>query len=81
MMNIPIVCVQVVVLCFAVFLGSFYPSLGPCSITETGHSTELDMQDSYTATGTHTHTSQTAERLGIRAINHKVAGSIPGRAK
>ncbi|XP_062338818.1 LOW QUALITY PROTEIN: cyclic AMP-responsive element-binding protein 3-like protein 2 [Osmerus eperlanus] len=43
-------CLMVVVLCFAVFLGSFYPSLGPCSITETGHSTELDMQDSYTAT-------------------------------
>lgn len=44
-------CLMVVVLCFAVFLGSFYPSLGPCSsITETGISRDLPMQDSYTST-------------------------------
>uniref|UniRef100_A0A8C7D202 Cyclic AMP-responsive element-binding protein 3-like protein 2 n=1 Tax=Oncorhynchus kisutch TaxID=8019 RepID=A0A8C7D202_ONCKI len=44
-------CLMVVVLCFAVFLGSFYPSLGPCSsITETGLSRDMAMQESYTAT-------------------------------
>ncbi|KAJ8006523.1 hypothetical protein DPEC_G00108140 [Dallia pectoralis] len=43
-------CLMVVVLCFAVFLGSFYPSLCPCSsITETGLSRDLSMQESYTA--------------------------------
>uniref|UniRef100_A0A674DGS7 Cyclic AMP-responsive element-binding protein 3-like protein 2 n=1 Tax=Salmo trutta TaxID=8032 RepID=A0A674DGS7_SALTR len=41
----------VVVLCFAVFLGSFYSSLGPSSsITETGLSRDMAMQESYTAT-------------------------------
>lgn len=43
-------CLMVVVLCFAVFLGSFYPSLGPCSITETGLSSDLAGPDSYTST-------------------------------
>ncbi|KAM3858780.1 LOW QUALITY PROTEIN: cyclic AMP-responsive element-binding protein 3-like protein 2 [Diretmus argenteus] len=46
-------CLMVVVLCFAVFLGSFYPSsLTPCStITETGPaSKQLSVQESYTAT-------------------------------
>ncbi|XP_064794486.1 cyclic AMP-responsive element-binding protein 3-like protein 2 [Oncorhynchus masou masou] len=44
-------CLMVVVLCFAVFLGSFYSSLGPCSsITETGLSRDMAMQESYTAT-------------------------------
>uniref|UniRef100_A0A4W5JG74 Cyclic AMP-responsive element-binding protein 3-like protein 2 n=1 Tax=Hucho hucho TaxID=62062 RepID=A0A4W5JG74_9TELE len=42
-------CLMVVVLCFAVFLGSFYSSLGP-SITETGLSRDMAMQESYTAT-------------------------------
>ncbi|KAL0962740.1 hypothetical protein UPYG_G00344700 [Umbra pygmaea] len=43
-------CLMVVVLCFAVFLGSFYPSLAPCSsITETGLSRDMAMQESYTA--------------------------------
>ncbi|XP_071398499.1 cyclic AMP-responsive element-binding protein 3-like protein 2 [Centroberyx affinis] len=46
-------CLMVVVLCFALFLGSFYPSsLTPCStITETGHnSKQLAVKESYTAT-------------------------------
>ncbi|XP_056133204.1 cyclic AMP-responsive element-binding protein 3-like protein 2 isoform X2 [Lampris incognitus] len=46
-------CLMVVVLCFAVFLGSFYPSsLNPCStITESGSvSKHLAVKDSYTAT-------------------------------
>uniref|UniRef100_A0A674DGY8 Cyclic AMP-responsive element-binding protein 3-like protein 2 n=1 Tax=Salmo trutta TaxID=8032 RepID=A0A674DGY8_SALTR len=44
-------CLMVVVLCFAVFLGSFYSSLGPSSsITETGLSRDMAMQESYTAT-------------------------------
>ncbi|CAJ1054552.1 cyclic AMP-responsive element-binding protein 3-like protein 2 [Xyrichtys novacula] len=46
-------CLMVVVLCFALFLGSFYPSsLTPGStITETGlTSKQLGVQDSYTAT-------------------------------
>uniref|UniRef100_A0A674A352 Cyclic AMP-responsive element-binding protein 3-like protein 2 n=1 Tax=Salmo trutta TaxID=8032 RepID=A0A674A352_SALTR len=44
-------CLMVVVLCFAVFLGSFCPSLDPCSsITETGLSRDMAMQESYTAT-------------------------------
>ncbi|KAG7456007.1 hypothetical protein MATL_G00247210 [Megalops atlanticus] len=44
-------CLMVVVLCFSVFLGSFYQGLGPCSsITKTGLSKELTMQESYTAT-------------------------------
>ncbi|XP_029901915.1 cyclic AMP-responsive element-binding protein 3-like protein 2 [Myripristis murdjan] len=46
-------CLMVVVLCFALFLGSFYPSsLTPCStITEAGHSSkQLAIKESYTAT-------------------------------
>ncbi|XP_076153088.1 cyclic AMP-responsive element-binding protein 3-like protein 2 [Alosa pseudoharengus] len=44
-------CLMVVVLCFAVFLGSFYQGLSPCSsLTKTGLSRELSMQESYTAT-------------------------------
>ncbi|KAJ8381984.1 hypothetical protein SKAU_G00027620 [Synaphobranchus kaupii] len=44
-------CLMVVVLCFAMFLGSFYQGLGPCStITKTGLSKELAMEESYTAT-------------------------------
>ncbi|XP_060942154.1 cyclic AMP-responsive element-binding protein 3-like protein 2 [Limanda limanda] len=46
-------CLMVVVLCFCLFLGSFYPgSLTPCStITETGlASKHLSVQESYTAT-------------------------------
>ncbi|XP_070785253.1 cyclic AMP-responsive element-binding protein 3-like protein 2 [Enoplosus armatus] len=46
-------CLMVVVLCFALFLGSFYPgSLTPCStITETGlASKQLAVKESYTAT-------------------------------
>ncbi|KAI3366611.1 hypothetical protein L3Q82_009291, partial [Scortum barcoo] len=46
-------CLMVVVLCFALFLGSFYPgSLTPCStITETGlTSKQLAVEKSYTAT-------------------------------
>nr|XP_019963537.1 PREDICTED: cyclic AMP-responsive element-binding protein 3-like protein 2 isoform X1 [Paralichthys olivaceus] len=46
-------CLMVVVLCFALFLGSFYPdSLSPCStITETGlASKQLSVKESYTAT-------------------------------
>ncbi|XP_066523277.1 cyclic AMP-responsive element-binding protein 3-like protein 2 isoform X2 [Hoplias malabaricus] len=44
-------CLMVVVLCFAVFLGSFYQGLSPCSIvTKTDISRELNMQESYTAT-------------------------------
>ncbi|KAM4614776.1 cyclic AMP-responsive element-binding protein 3-like protein 2 [Polymixia lowei] len=46
-------CLMVVVLCFAVFLGNFYPSsLTPCStIAETGPaSKQLSVQESYTAT-------------------------------
>ncbi|XP_058480809.1 cyclic AMP-responsive element-binding protein 3-like protein 2 isoform X2 [Solea solea] len=46
-------CLMVVVLCFALFLGSFYPSsLSPCStLTETGlASKQLSVKESYTAT-------------------------------
>lgn len=46
-------CLMVVVLCFSLFLGSFYPSsLTPCStITETGHtSKQLAVKESYTTT-------------------------------
>ncbi|KAK9525886.1 hypothetical protein VZT92_016558 [Zoarces viviparus] len=46
-------CLMVVVLCFALFLGSFYPSsLTPCStITESGlASKQLAVKDSYTTT-------------------------------
>uniref|UniRef100_A0A3Q0QZL2 Cyclic AMP-responsive element-binding protein 3-like protein 2 n=1 Tax=Amphilophus citrinellus TaxID=61819 RepID=A0A3Q0QZL2_AMPCI len=46
-------CLMVVVLCFALFLGSFYPSsFTSCSsITETGlASKQLEVKDSYTAT-------------------------------
>ncbi|KAI1888468.1 hypothetical protein AGOR_G00185460 [Albula goreensis] len=44
-------CLMVVVLCFAMFLGSFYQGLGPCSsITKTGLSKDFTMQESYTAT-------------------------------
>ncbi|KAL2103097.1 hypothetical protein ACEWY4_002265 [Coilia grayii] len=44
-------CLMVVVLCFAVFLGSFYQGLSPySSLAKTGLSRELTMQDSYTAT-------------------------------
>ncbi|XP_070709775.1 cyclic AMP-responsive element-binding protein 3-like protein 2 isoform X2 [Pempheris klunzingeri] len=46
-------CLMVVVLCFALFLGSFYPSsLSPCStITETGiASKQLAAKESYTTT-------------------------------
>ncbi|KAL7371396.1 hypothetical protein ABVT39_026016 [Epinephelus coioides] len=46
-------CLMVVVLCFALFLGSFYPSsLTPCStITETGlTSKQLAVKESYTTT-------------------------------
>lgn len=48
------VLVQVVVLCFSVFLGSFYQGLSPCSsITKTGLTREISIQESYTATGAH----------------------------
>lgn len=46
-------CLMVVVLCFALFLGSFYPgSLSPCStVTETGlASKQLSVKESYTTT-------------------------------
>lgn len=46
-------CLMVVVLCFALFLGSFYPSslTSSSTITETGHtSKQLAVKDSYTAT-------------------------------
>ncbi|XP_023697127.1 cyclic AMP-responsive element-binding protein 3-like protein 2 [Paramormyrops kingsleyae] len=44
-------CLMVLGLCFAVFLGSFYQGLGPCSsITSTGLSRDLSIQESYTAT-------------------------------
>uniref|UniRef100_A0A3Q3AQW1 Cyclic AMP-responsive element-binding protein 3-like protein 2 n=1 Tax=Kryptolebias marmoratus TaxID=37003 RepID=A0A3Q3AQW1_KRYMA len=46
-------CLMVVVLCFALFLGSFYPSgLTPCSsVTETSvPSKQVDVKESYTAT-------------------------------
>ncbi|KAK3518204.1 hypothetical protein QTP70_033899 [Hemibagrus guttatus] len=44
-------CLMALVLCFAVFLGSFYPGLSPCSsVTKTDLSRELTMQDSYTTT-------------------------------
>ncbi|XP_026090950.1 cyclic AMP-responsive element-binding protein 3-like protein 2 [Carassius auratus] len=44
-------CLMVVVLCFSVFLGSFYQSLSPCSsITKTELSREISIQDSYTTT-------------------------------
>ncbi|XP_026182982.1 cyclic AMP-responsive element-binding protein 3-like protein 2 isoform X2 [Mastacembelus armatus] len=46
-------CLMVVVLCFALFLGSFYPSsLTPCStVTETGlASKQIAVKESYTAT-------------------------------
>uniref|UniRef100_A0AAR2KG93 Cyclic AMP-responsive element-binding protein 3-like protein 2 n=1 Tax=Pygocentrus nattereri TaxID=42514 RepID=A0AAR2KG93_PYGNA len=45
-------CLMVVVLCFAVFLGSFYQGLSPCSsITKTDLSRDLTIQESYTTTG------------------------------
>ncbi|KAF5891523.1 cyclic AMP-responsive element-binding protein 3-like protein 2 [Clarias magur] len=44
-------CLMAVVLCFAVFLGSFYQGLSPCSsITKSDLSRELTMQESYTTT-------------------------------
>ncbi|KAL3048299.1 hypothetical protein OYC64_006974 [Pagothenia borchgrevinki] len=46
-------CLMVVVLCFSLFLGSFYPSsMSPCStITEIGlASKQLDVKESYTTT-------------------------------
>uniref|UniRef100_A0AAY4C541 Cyclic AMP-responsive element-binding protein 3-like protein 2 n=1 Tax=Denticeps clupeoides TaxID=299321 RepID=A0AAY4C541_9TELE len=44
-------CLMVVVMCFAVFLGSFYQGLSPCSsITKTGLPKALAMEESYTAT-------------------------------
>ncbi|XP_077090992.1 cyclic AMP-responsive element-binding protein 3-like protein 2 [Siphateles boraxobius] len=44
-------CLMVVVLCFSVFLGSFYQGLSPCSsITKTGLTREISIQESYTAT-------------------------------
>uniref|UniRef100_A0A8C5EL04 Cyclic AMP-responsive element-binding protein 3-like protein 2 n=1 Tax=Gouania willdenowi TaxID=441366 RepID=A0A8C5EL04_GOUWI len=46
-------CLMVVVLCFALFLGSFYPGgLSPCSsVTETGLSSkQMDVKEAYTAT-------------------------------
>lgn len=44
-------CLMVVVLCFSVFLGSFYQGLSPCSsITKTDLSREISIQDSYTTT-------------------------------
>ncbi|XP_053364911.1 cyclic AMP-responsive element-binding protein 3-like protein 2 isoform X2 [Clarias gariepinus] len=44
-------CLMAVVLCFAVFLGSFYQGLSPCSsITKSELSRELTMQESYTTT-------------------------------
>ncbi|XP_054595860.1 cyclic AMP-responsive element-binding protein 3-like protein 2 isoform X1 [Nothobranchius furzeri] len=46
-------CLMVVVLCFALFLGSFYPSgLSPCSsVAETGvSSSQMSVKESYTAT-------------------------------
>ncbi|XP_060758749.1 cyclic AMP-responsive element-binding protein 3-like protein 2 isoform X2 [Neoarius graeffei] len=44
-------CLMALVLFFAVFLGSFYQSLSPCSsITKTDLSRELTMQESYTTT-------------------------------
>uniref|UniRef100_A0A8C2AQU4 Cyclic AMP-responsive element-binding protein 3-like protein 2 n=1 Tax=Cyprinus carpio TaxID=7962 RepID=A0A8C2AQU4_CYPCA len=47
-------CLMVVVLCFSVFLGSFYQGLSPCSsITKTDLSREISIQDSYTTTGMH----------------------------
>lgn len=44
-------CLMVVVLCFSLFLGSFYPGLSPCtSITKTDLSREISIHDSYTTT-------------------------------
>ncbi|XP_053505986.1 cyclic AMP-responsive element-binding protein 3-like protein 2 [Ictalurus furcatus] len=44
-------CLMALVLCFAVFLGSFYQGLSPCSsVTKTDLSRELTMQESYTTT-------------------------------
>ncbi|XP_051543791.1 cyclic AMP-responsive element-binding protein 3-like protein 2 isoform X2 [Myxocyprinus asiaticus] len=44
-------CLMVVVLCFSVFLGSFYQGLSPCSsVTKTGLTREISIQESYTAT-------------------------------
>ncbi|XP_033888189.2 cyclic AMP-responsive element-binding protein 3-like protein 2 [Acipenser ruthenus] len=44
-------CLMVVMLCFAVFLGSFSPSFGPCStITTTGIPSQSSAKESYTAT-------------------------------
>ncbi|KAL7827738.1 hypothetical protein AOLI_G00308900 [Acnodon oligacanthus] len=44
-------CLMVVVLCFAVVLGSFYQGLSPCSsIAKTDLSRDLTIQESYTAT-------------------------------
>ncbi|XP_018585659.1 cyclic AMP-responsive element-binding protein 3-like protein 2 isoform X1 [Scleropages formosus] len=44
-------CLMVLVLCFAVFLGSFYQGLGPCStITSTSLPVKSAMQESYTTT-------------------------------
>ncbi|KAK1168798.1 cyclic AMP-responsive element-binding protein 3-like protein 2 isoform X1 [Acipenser oxyrinchus oxyrinchus] len=44
-------CLMVVMLCFAVFLGSFSPSFGPCStITMTGVPSQSSAKESYTAT-------------------------------
>ncbi|TRY58905.1 hypothetical protein DNTS_003114 [Danionella cerebrum] len=45
-------CLMVVVLCFSLFLGSFYEGLSPCSssISKTELSREISIHDSYTTT-------------------------------
>ncbi|XP_065120298.2 cyclic AMP-responsive element-binding protein 3-like protein 2 [Paramisgurnus dabryanus] len=44
-------CLMVVVLCFSLFLGSFYQGLSPCSsITKTDRTRDVSIQDSYTTT-------------------------------
>ncbi|XP_057184671.1 cyclic AMP-responsive element-binding protein 3-like protein 2 [Triplophysa rosa] len=44
-------CLMVVVLCFSLFLGSFYQGLGPCSsITKTDLARDISIHETYTTT-------------------------------
>lgn len=45
---------QVVVLCFSLFLGSFYQGLSPCSsVAKTDLARDISIQETYTTTGKH----------------------------
>ncbi|XP_073694314.1 cyclic AMP-responsive element-binding protein 3-like protein 2 [Garra rufa] len=66
-------CLMVVVLCFSVFLGSFYQGLSPCSsITKTDLSREMSIQDSYTTTVKSRNLLSISEQGGLDEPHHHV---------